>query len=70
MNRSIPISQIDTTQYLTVGRLMEKLQFEDMNNRIAINVENPEGTVPSLVTLLLMHSDGNFRDLFVWVPKP
>jgi hypothetical protein len=65
MDRSLNTIHLDTSQYLTVGRLLEKLQFEDVNNRIAICVENTEGNPPGLTTPLVAHPDGNFRDLFV-----
>ena len=68
MNQNLPTTNIGTSEYLTVGRLLEKLQFEDVNHRVCVCVENEEGKPPALVTLLVSHPDGNLRDLFVWVP--
>jgi hypothetical protein len=44
MNPNLPTQAIDTDQYLTVGALLEKIQFDDLSNRIAVCVENPEAT--------------------------
>jgi hypothetical protein len=71
MNPNLPTQAIDTDQYLTVGALLEKIQFDDLSNRIAVCVENPEAMPPSLVTLLVMTPETEEpRQLFVWVPVP
>jgi hypothetical protein len=70
MDRSLPMTNIKTADVLTVGRLLEKLQFEDVDNRVCICVENPPETPPSCVTLLIATADdpNEVRDLFVWIP--
>lgn len=64
----IPETSIPTVEVLTVGQLMEKLQFEDVNDRICIRVQNPEGIPPQESAICVAQPSGAWRDVFVWKP--
>jgi len=52
---------------LTVGRLLEKLQFANVNDLVCVAVQHPKGP-PELVTLGIDERGGEFKPLFVWTP--
>lgn len=66
MDKTLNTKYLPTPQILTVGQLLEKLQFEDVNHRIGVCVETE--VPPGDVSLVVVDAEGDPHDLFVWCP--
>lgn len=66
---AIPEESVATIEVLTVGQLLEKLQFENVNDRVCVRVQNPAGVPPFESAICIASPDGNWYDIFTWKPK-